>query len=77
MAVEAGAALEYMEDSWWGGATVQPVEGGLSSFIVGERSMPYSIMVDREGRRFADESESYVDLGHHMLEHDGAEGPAG
>lgn len=74
MAVEAGAALEYMEDAWWG-ATVQPVEGGLSSFIVGERSMPYSIMVDREGRRFADESESYVDLGHHMLEHDGAEGP--
>ena len=32
--------------------------------------MPYSIMVDAEGDRFANESESYVDLGHHMLEHD-------
>ncbi|MFT4306009.1 MAG: FAD-binding protein [Microbacterium sp.] len=74
MAAQIGADLEYMEDAWWG-ATVRPVEGGLSSFIVGERSMPYSLMVDRDGRRFANESESYVDLGHHMLEHDGAAGP--
>lgn len=74
MAAAIGADLEYMEDAWWG-ATVRPVEGGLSSFIVGERSMPYSILVDSAGRRFANESESYVDLGHHMLEHDGAQGP--
>ncbi|MFT4212416.1 MAG: FAD-binding protein [Microbacterium sp.] len=74
MAVEVGADLEYMEDAWWG-ATVRPVEGGLSSFIVGERSMPYSLIVDKDGRRFANESESYVDLGHHMLAHDGAAGP--
>jgi 3-oxosteroid 1-dehydrogenase len=74
MATEVGADLEYMDDAWWG-ATVKPVEGGMPSFIVGERSMPYSIMVDRDGRRFANESESYVDLGHHMLEHDGAVGP--
>ncbi|HSN42996.1 MAG TPA: FAD-binding protein, partial [Propionibacteriaceae bacterium] len=39
-------------------------------FIVAERSMPYSIMVDAVGDRFANESESYVDLGHHMLQHD-------
>ena len=32
--------------------------------------MPYSIMIDAEGDRFANESESYVDLGHHMLDHD-------
>jgi 3-oxosteroid 1-dehydrogenase len=74
MAAEVGADLEYMDDAWWG-ATVKPVEGGMSSFIVGERSMPYSIIVDKDGRRFANESESYVDLGHHMLEHDGAVGP--
>src|SRR5699024_3709621 len=40
------------------------------SFIVGERALPYSIMVDQRGDRFANEAESYVDLGHHMLEHD-------
>ncbi|MFF2390560.1 FAD-binding protein [Agromyces sp. NPDC058104] len=74
MAAAVGADLEYMEDAWWG-ATVRPVEGGLNSFIVGERSMPHSLLVDKGGRRFANESESYVDLGHHMLEHDGATGP--
>src|SRR5690625_3044820 len=31
--------------------------------------MPYSIIVDEDGRRFANEAESYVDLGHHMLAH--------
>ena len=31
--------------------------------------MPYSIIVDAQGDRFANESESYVDLGHHMFEH--------
>ena len=31
--------------------------------------MPFSIIVDGAGQRFANESESYVDLGHHMLEH--------
>jgi 3-oxosteroid 1-dehydrogenase len=69
LAEEIGAELELMDDAWWG-AAIQPVEGAQASFLVGERSLPYSIMVDSEGRRFANEAESYVDLGHHMLEHD-------
>lgn len=68
-AQEIGAAVELMDDAWWG-ASVAPVEGGQPSFIVGERALPYSIIVDARGRRFANEAESYVDLGHHMLEHD-------
>ncbi|GHS87286.1 3-oxosteroid 1-dehydrogenase [Actinomycetota bacterium] len=69
MAQQVGAALELMDDAWWG-ASIAPVEGGEPTFLVGERSLPYSIIVDAEGRRFANEAESYVDLGHHMLEHD-------
>ena len=65
----AGAALELMDDAWWG-ASVIGADGGDPSFIVGERALPYSIMVDAKGDRFANEAESYVDLGHHMLEHD-------
>ena len=65
----AGAALELMDDAWWG-ASVIGADGGDPSFIVGERALPYSIMVDANGDRFANEAESYVDLGHHMLEHD-------
>jgi len=65
-----GAALELMDDAWWG-ASVISVNPGVEdpSFIVGERAMPYSIIVDDEGHRFANEAESYVDLGHHMLAH--------
>ncbi|RYV49638.1 FAD-binding protein [Pengzhenrongella frigida] len=69
LAHEAGAALELMDDAWWGASTAAP-EGHDPSFLVGERSLPYSIIVDGRGDRFANESESYVDLGHHMLEHD-------
>lgn len=69
-----GAAMELMDDAWWGASLDAPPDGGVS-FLVGERSMPHSLMVDSQGRRFANESESYVDLGHHMLEHDEGKGP--
>ncbi|QIK83982.1 FAD-binding protein [Sanguibacter sp. HDW7] len=69
-----GATVELMDDAWWG-ASIAPTSTTGPSFIVGERSMPYSLMVDARGARFANESESYVDLGHHMLEHDGGAGP--
>ena len=67
-AAEIGAALELMDDAWWG-ASIAPVPGGMVAFIVGERSFPYTIIVDEQGDRFANESESYIDLGHHMLAH--------
>jgi 3-oxosteroid 1-dehydrogenase len=73
-AQEVGVAIELMDDAWWG-ASVEAPPGGTPMFIVGERSMPYSLMVDSRGDRFANESESYVDLGHHMLERDGGAGP--
>ncbi|TFV48483.1 FAD-binding protein [Blastococcus sp. TF02A_35] len=73
IAQRAGAAVELMDEAWWG-ASVAPLPGSAPGFIVGERSMPFSIMVDAAGERFANESESYVDLGHHMLAH-GADGP--
>jgi 3-oxosteroid 1-dehydrogenase len=73
IAQEIGAAVELMDDAWWG-ASVAPVRGGSPLFLVGERSLPYCIIVDARGDRFANESESYVDLGHRMLAHD-KEGP--
>lgn len=69
IAADHGAALELMDDAWWG-ASVAPTSASEPGFIVGERSFPFSLMVDAQGDRFANESESYVDLGHHMLSHD-------
>lgn len=68
-AQEIGAATELLEDAWWG-ASIAPIAGQDPSFIVGERALPYSVMVDAHGDRFANEAESYVDLGHTMLERD-------
>ncbi|MDQ7906265.1 FAD-binding protein [Phytohabitans sp. ZYX-F-186] len=69
IAMSHGAAAELLDDAWWG-ASVAATSASEPSFIVGERSFPYSIIVDAQGDRFANESESYVDLGHHMLAHD-------
>lgn len=67
IAQQHGAVLELMDDAWWGASVPSPEPGGRGGFIVGERSMPFSIIVDGQGRRFANESASYVDLGHEML----------
>lgn len=60
------AATELMDDAWWGPAFVGP--DGSPMFAVYERSLPGCILVDERGQRFANESASYVDVGHAMLE---------
>ena len=67
--MDAGAATELLDEAWWG-ATVAPTSKTGALFVLGECSVPHGIIVDAQGRRFANESESYVGLGHHMLEHD-------
>ena len=65
--MDAGGDIAMMEDAWWGAGVI--LKPGSNSFILGERSMPYSMVVDQRGNRYLNESESYVDFGHHMLEH--------
>jgi 3-oxosteroid 1-dehydrogenase len=65
MADELGAATALMDDAWWGTSYIFPGFGPV--FFIWERSQPGSILVDPEGRRFANESQSYTDLGHEML----------
>lgn len=69
VAQRAGAAIDLMDDAWWGGSIPRPTPDGRAAFLVSERSVPHSVIVDARGDRFANESESYVDLGHHLLEH--------
>ncbi len=66
---KAGGTLGMMDDAWWGG-TAANTNGSetMHGFILNERSDPWSIVVDQTGRRYMNESESYVDFGHHMLE---------
>ena len=62
-AEKLGAALELMEDAWWG-PTV-PLEGS-PWFALSERNSPGSIIVNMSGQRFMNESMPYVEACHHM-----------
>lgn len=66
----AGGALAMMDDSWWGATIANPDGKEQHGFILNERSDPWSIVIDQLGNRYLNESESYVDFGHHLLEHD-------
>lgn len=66
---KAGGALAMMEDSWWGATAASPDNKDQHGFILNERSDPWSLLVDQTGKRYLNESESYVDFGHHLLEH--------
>lgn len=61
-----GAATALMDDAWWGPTFMMP--DGQPAFAVYERSMPGCILVDVHGKRFANESASYIDVGHAMLD---------
>jgi 3-oxosteroid 1-dehydrogenase len=62
-AEKLGAALELMEDAWWG-PTV-PLEGA-PWFALSERNSPGSIIVNMSGHRFMNESMPYVEACHRM-----------
>ena len=61
-----GAATALMDDAWWGPCFID--SKGESQFMIWERSFPYSIIVDKSGKRFMNESASYVDCGHWQYE---------
>ncbi|MBK7730533.1 MAG: FAD-binding protein [Gammaproteobacteria bacterium] len=61
IAEEAGAALDLMDQAWW--CPVFKVPGDPNPrVIVMEKGMPGSMLVDRAGRRFVNESSSYNDF---------------
>jgi len=66
MGMNAGAAIDLMDDAWWGPTTIPP--GEPPYFFVLERSYPGGIIVNSAGRRFTNEAASYVDVVHAMYD---------
>jgi succinate dehydrogenase/fumarate reductase flavoprotein subunit len=66
MAMEVGADLANMTETWWYPAASIPGETydgrPLARFVGVERTAPHSIMVDRFGQRFVNESANYNDM---------------
>jgi 3-oxosteroid 1-dehydrogenase len=71
-AEKLGAALDIMEDAWWG-PTVPLV--GAPWFALSERNSPGSIIVNMAGKRFMNESMPYVEACHHMYGGEYGQGP--
>ena len=64
--IAVGAETALMDDAWWGPCFID--SKGVSQFMIWERSFPYSMIVDKSGKRFMNESASYVDCGHWQYE---------
>ncbi|HEX9063537.1 MAG TPA: 3-oxosteroid 1-dehydrogenase [Streptosporangiaceae bacterium] len=62
---DAGAALELMDDAWWGPSI--PLTGG-PFFCLSERSLPGCVLVNQAGQRFVNEAAPYVDAVHAMYD---------
>jgi 3-oxosteroid 1-dehydrogenase len=66
LGLEAGAALDLMDDAWWMPTTLVPGED-MAQMIIVERSLPRSIIVNKKGRRFTDEAGPYIDVTNDQL----------
>ncbi|UUA06803.1 MULTISPECIES: 3-oxosteroid 1-dehydrogenase [Streptomyces] len=60
-----GAALDLMDDAWWGPAIPVP---GQPYFCLAERTLPGGLLVDGSGRRFVNEAAPYSDVVHTMYD---------
>ncbi|GAA3432794.1 3-oxosteroid 1-dehydrogenase [Kutzneria kofuensis] len=63
--IRLGAALNLMEDSWWGPAIPLPDE---PYFCLAERTLPGSLIVNQAGSRFVNEAAPYSDVVHVMYD---------
>lgn len=76
-AMDLGAATDCMDEAWWLMTSLGPDEalphgavlrdGSRTPFLHHlDLSLPYSIMVDRTGHRFADEAGAYMEIGQRL-----------
>jgi succinate dehydrogenase/fumarate reductase flavoprotein subunit len=76
LAIAAGAALGSMSEAWWAPTVRLPgdtIDGKpMFRLMLGERARPGSLIVDRSGRRFVDESQNYNDVGRTLQDFDAA-----
>jgi 3-oxosteroid 1-dehydrogenase len=65
--LRAGAATDFLDDSWWG-PTIPLPDGPY--FCLAERTLPGSLMVNQAGVRFVNEAAPYCDAVHVMYAKD-------
>jgi 3-oxosteroid 1-dehydrogenase len=73
-AMEHGAAVDLMDDAWWGPTTVVPGEERARMLVI-EKGLPGCIMVNKRGERFLNEASPYNDICKAMYANDKPEAP--
>lgn len=61
-----GAALDLMDEAWWGPSLLTP--DGSGAFTLSERASPRSMLVNGNGERYTNEAAPYVNVCHAMYE---------
>jgi len=61
LGLSVGAALDLMDDAWWGPTTVVPGEPHARMLVI-EKSLPGGILVNKRGVRFVNEAAPYIDV---------------
>lgn len=74
VAQELGADIDLMDQAWWFPA-VAPLPGKAPAVMLAERSLPGCLIVNQNGRRFANESTDYMSFGQRLLELERAGNP--
>ena len=77
MAEEVGAELANLDQAWWFPAVHPSTPDGAPAILLAERSLPGSLIVDKSGRRFLNESTDYMSFGQKVLEREKAGDPVG
>jgi 3-oxosteroid 1-dehydrogenase len=57
--IRLGAAVRHMDEAWWGPTITLPGEPQARLLAI-EKNLPYSILVNKAGERFVNESSSYT-----------------
>ena len=74
MGVALGAAVDLMDDAWWGPTTVVPGEDRARMLVI-EKGLPGSMFVNKRGKRFLNEASPYNDICKRMYENHTPESP--
>jgi 3-oxosteroid 1-dehydrogenase len=86
-AMRLGAATDCMDEAWWLLTSLGPDEAAPHGTVLRDGtktpflhhldlSLPYSILVDRTGHRFADEAGAYMEIGQRLYAREQATGKA-
>lgn len=74
MGMALGAAVDLMDEAWWGPTTVVPGEARARMLVI-EKGLPGCILVGKRGNRFVNEASPYIDIVHAMYASDSPQSP--